>query len=101
MPPNGNVTKRLSRTPRNPSIGAPPEHFQEVMTGVKEVLEIARTLPGVVDGAREESRNNENAAGVQAGVTPAKTENAVVRKNRQSGGSASRPGRISAKKVCF
>jgi hypothetical protein len=78
-------------------VAAPPEHFQEVMTGVKELLEIAKTLPLASESGREEATSNENGTTSSADAANQKTgmESTVARRSRP-GGSASRPGRIGS-----
>jgi hypothetical protein len=81
-------------------IDAPPENFQEAMTAVKEVLELARTLgPSVIGGSDAEmSSKAVEATTVEMsaeGPPPRAEEGGRQRaRTRQTGGSSGRVGRL-------
>jgi hypothetical protein len=92
-----NITFKVDLKTGTVEVGAPPEHFQEVLAGVKEVLEIGKTLPPVPATTANEQRGSEDSgAGSPGDTDKTSTEVGAPRRTRQIGGSSDRPGRIGS-----
>lgn len=92
-----NISFKVDLKTGTVEVGSPPEHFQEVMAGVKEVLEIGKTLPLAPSAATEEEpRGRQDTSASPKDAERSNSDSATSRRPRQAGGSSGRPGRIGS-----
>lgn len=91
-----NISFKVDLKTGTVEVGSPPEHFQEAMAGIREVLELGKTLPFAVDPPRQpQAKEDANYGSTRDSDKPA-SEGGITRRSRQAGGSSARPGRIGS-----